>query len=194
MFQVDLICGFISSQDVHGQFFISFQFPQRVAASQGGSDWAWCDSRNPDTRFYERFLISLSASWIILMTRAFMSPSLWLLLIWWHWQAVAVVWFRYCTHFFIRVINIFLICSWFHGRITRQQAEDLLQPPEDGRFLVRESTSFPGDYTLCVSWEGAVEHYHIMYKDRKLTIDEEELFENLDHLIEVGLVIWVAAW
>ena len=30
-----------------------------------------------------------------------------------------------------------------------------------------------------------MEHYHVMCKDRKLTIDEEELFENLDHLIEV---------
>ncbi len=76
---------------------------------------------------------------------------------------------------------------WFHGRITRQQAEDLLQPPSDGLFVVRESTSFPGDYTLCVSFDNKVEHYHIMYKDTKLTIDEEECFENLNQLIEVRI-------
>ncbi len=76
---------------------------------------------------------------------------------------------------------------WFHGRITRQQAEDLLQPPSDGLFVVRESTSFPGDYTLCVSYDSKVEHYHIMYKDTKLTIDEEECFETLNQLIEVRM-------
>ena len=56
---------------------------------------------------------------------------------------------------------------------------------EQGLFLVRESTSFPGDYTLCVCHEGHVEHYHIMYMDNKLTIDEDEFFENLTQLIEV---------
>ena len=82
-------------------------------------------------------------------------------------------------------------CRWFHGRITRQQAEELLQPPSDGLFVVRESTSFPGDYTLCVSFDNKVEHYHIMYKDTKLTIDEEECFENLNQLIEVGTSVFL---
>uniref|UniRef100_A0A8C0VPV3 SH2 domain-containing protein n=1 Tax=Cyanistes caeruleus TaxID=156563 RepID=A0A8C0VPV3_CYACU len=48
-------------------------------------------------------------------------------------------------------------CRWFHGKITREQAERLLYPPETGLFLVRESTNYPGDYTLCVSCEGKVE-------------------------------------
>lgn len=39
---------------------------------------------------------------------------------------------------------------WFHGKITRELAEQLLQPRTDGLFLIRESTNFPGDYTLCV--------------------------------------------
>ena len=77
------------------------------------------------------------------------------------------------------------ISRWFHGKISRNQAEDLLIPMEQGLFLVRESTSFPGDYTLCVCFEGHVEHYHIMYMDNKLTIDEDEFFENLTQLIEV---------
>ena len=33
----------------------------------------------------------------------------------------------------------------------REEAEKLLQPIADGRFLVRESTNYPGDYTLCVA-------------------------------------------
>ncbi|KAG5848836.1 hypothetical protein ANANG_G00103650 [Anguilla anguilla] len=76
------------------------------------------------------------------------------------------------------------LMPWFHGKITREQAERLLIPPEVGLFLVRESTNYPGDYTLCVSCEGKVEHYRIIYHDGKLTIDEEEFFENLMQLVE----------
>ncbi|RWS13873.1 Tyrosine-protein kinase CSK-like protein [Dinothrombium tinctorium] len=73
---------------------------------------------------------------------------------------------------------------WFHGKIRREEAECLLQPREDGLFLVRESTNFPGDYTLCVCYKNKVEHYRVIYKDNKLTIDEEEFFENLSQLVE----------
>lgn len=76
---------------------------------------------------------------------------------------------------------------WFHGKISREQAENLLQPREDGLFLVRESTNYPGDYTLCVSFQNDVQHYRVIYKDNKLTIDEEEFFSNLAELVEVSL-------
>uniref|UniRef100_A0A7N8X3W4 Tyrosine-protein kinase n=1 Tax=Mastacembelus armatus TaxID=205130 RepID=A0A7N8X3W4_9TELE len=76
------------------------------------------------------------------------------------------------------------LMPWFHGKITRDQAERLLYPPQTGEFLVRESTNFPGDYTLCVSCDGKVEHYRIIYHDGKLTIDDEEYFENLMQLVE----------
>uniref|UniRef100_A0A4W4EC54 Tyrosine-protein kinase n=1 Tax=Electrophorus electricus TaxID=8005 RepID=A0A4W4EC54_ELEEL len=77
-----------------------------------------------------------------------------------------------------------ILCVWFHGKITRDQAERLLYPPETGLFLVRESTNYPGDYTLCMSCEGKVEHYRIIYHNGKLSIDEEEYFENLMQLVE----------
>lgn len=51
---------------------------------------------------------------------------------------------------------------------------------------MRESTNYPGDYTLCVSCDGKVEHYRIMYHDSKLSIDEEVYFENLMQLVEVS--------
>ncbi|XP_015420037.1 PREDICTED: tyrosine-protein kinase CSK isoform X1 [Myotis davidii] len=76
------------------------------------------------------------------------------------------------------------LMPWFHGKITREQAERLLCPPETGLFLVRESTNYPGDYTLCVSCDGKVEHYRIMYHASKLSIDEEVYFENLMQLVE----------
>ena len=86
------------------------------------------------------------------------------------------------------VFRLLSWCSWFHGDLKRQQAEELLQPREDGMFLVRESTNFPGDYTLCLCGEGNVEHYHIMCEENKLTIDEDTFFENLHQLVEVSLV------
>ncbi|XP_017493174.1 PREDICTED: tyrosine-protein kinase CSK-like [Rhagoletis zephyria] len=73
---------------------------------------------------------------------------------------------------------------WFHGKITREDAEALLMPREDGLFLVRESTNFPGDYALCVCFNGRVEHYRVIYKDSQLTIDEEEYFDTLSKLVE----------
>ncbi|KAK3930681.1 Tyrosine-protein kinase CSK [Frankliniella fusca] len=73
---------------------------------------------------------------------------------------------------------------WFHGKISRERAEQLLCPKMDGHFLVRESTNFPGDYTLCVCYQGKVEHYRVKYKDHKLTIDDEEFFETLAQLVE----------
>uniref|UniRef100_A0A9J7YGZ5 Tyrosine-protein kinase n=2 Tax=Cyprinus carpio TaxID=7962 RepID=A0A9J7YGZ5_CYPCA len=76
------------------------------------------------------------------------------------------------------------LMPWFHGKITREQAERLLYPPETGLFLVRESTNFPGDYTLCVSCDGKVEHYRIIYHSGRLSIDEEEYFDNLMQLVE----------
>uniref|UniRef100_A0A8C1AF56 Tyrosine-protein kinase n=1 Tax=Cyprinus carpio carpio TaxID=630221 RepID=A0A8C1AF56_CYPCA len=76
------------------------------------------------------------------------------------------------------------LMPWFHGKITREQAERLLYPPETGLFLVRESTNYPGDYTLCVSCDSKVEHYRIIYHSGKLSIDEEEYFDNLMQLVE----------
>lgn len=87
----------------------------------------------------------------------------------------------------LRVCFCSTYLRWFHGKITREQAERLLYPPETGLFLVRESTNYPGDYTLCVSSEGKVEHYRIIYHNGKLTIDEEGYFENLMQLVEVRI-------
>jgi len=62
---------------------------------------------------------------------------------------------------------------WFHGKIDRDLAESLLMPREDGLYLVRESTNFPGDYTLCVAYQADVDHYRIQGVRGKITIDEE---------------------
>ena len=78
-----------------------------------------------------------------------------------------------------------LFCSWYHGNISRDDVEKLMNPSEDGMFLVRESANYPGDYTLCVAFEGKVEHYHISIKDNRLTVDDETYFPSMVKLVEV---------
>lgn len=80
--------------------------------------------------------------------------------------------------------DCFCVVRWFHGKITREEAENLLKPRTDGLFLIRESTNFPGDYTLCVCFQNKVEHYRVKTKSGKHTIDDEEFFDNLEKLIE----------
>lgn len=76
---------------------------------------------------------------------------------------------------------------WFHGKISGQEAVQLLQPPEDGLFLVRESVRHPGDYVLCVSFRREVIHYRVLHRDGHLTIDEATCFCNLMDMVEVQL-------
>lgn len=74
---------------------------------------------------------------------------------------------------------------WFHGKISRDAAENLLKPHKNGRFLVRESQNYPGDYTLCVSYENKIENYRVRKnREGQVTVDDEEYFENLIKLVE----------
>ncbi|TKR94788.1 hypothetical protein L596_009030 [Steinernema carpocapsae] len=72
---------------------------------------------------------------------------------------------------------------WFHGNITREKTEKLLRGKSDGTFLIRESTNFPGDFTLCMTCNGKVEHYRIYQVNDQLTCDHEETFDNLTQLV-----------
>jgi c-src tyrosine kinase len=78
-----------------------------------------------------------------------------------------------------------LTMPWFHGKITREESEHMLSQMVNGLFLVRESTHFPGDYTLSICSDKAIEHYRIQKHERtrQLTIDDESSFDNLAELI-----------
>ena len=55
---------------------------------------------------------------------------------------------------------------WFHGRITIEDAESLITSSaggkEEGLFLIRESTSKPGCYTLTMWAQEKVRHFRII--------------------------------
>ncbi|XP_035379077.1 megakaryocyte-associated tyrosine-protein kinase isoform X2 [Electrophorus electricus] len=84
----------------------------------------------------------------------------------------------------LRVDPNLSLMPWFHGKISGPEAVSKLRPVEDGLFLVRESIRHPGDYVLCVSLKQEVFHYHIIYKDSKLTIDNKNYFYNLIDMVE----------
>ncbi|CAI4225346.1 unnamed protein product [Auanema sp. JU1783] len=72
---------------------------------------------------------------------------------------------------------------WFHSNISRDATERMLTGKGDGTFLIRESTNFPGDYTLSMAYSGKIEHYRIYITDGQLTCDNEEFFSNLTQLV-----------
>ena len=55
--------------------------------------------------------------------------------------------------------------------------------------MVRDSTNFVGDFTLCVSFQSKVEHYRIIAgraqntNKKNYTIDEDEYFDDLISLV-----------
>lgn len=56
--------------------------------------------------------------------------------------------------------------EWFHGTIKRAEAEKiLLSNGRHGDFLIRESESKPGDYSLSIREGDGVKHYRIRKLD-----------------------------
>lgn len=51
---------------------------------------------------------------------------------------------------FLHFHVLFILFSWYYGRITRADAERLLMNKHEGAFLIRISESSPGDFSLSV--------------------------------------------
>nr|BAF02918.1 protein tyrosine kinase src [Monosiga ovata] len=75
--------------------------------------------------------------------------------------------------------------DWFHGKIKRSDAEKvLLLCGHHGSFLIRESESKPGDYSLSVKEGDAVKHYHIRrMDDGDFFIARRITFKTLNELV-----------
>nr|XP_033812400.1 crk-like protein [Geotrypetes seraphini] len=74
--------------------------------------------------------------------------------------------------------------SWYFGPVSRQEAQSRLQGQRHGVFLVRDSSTCPGDYVLSVFENSRVSHYIInSLPNRKFKIGDQE-FDNLPALLE----------
>lgn len=52
--------------------------------------------------------------------------------------------------------------SWYYGRITRADAQNLLMNKHEGAFLIRVSESSPGDFSLSVKCADGVQHFKVL--------------------------------
>lgn len=74
--------------------------------------------------------------------------------------------------------------SWYAGPLSRAEAQGRLQGQRHGTFLVRDSSTCPGDYVLSVSENARVSHYIInSLPGRRFKIGDQE-FEHLPALLE----------
>ncbi|XP_068672974.1 growth factor receptor-bound protein 2-like [Montipora capricornis] len=75
--------------------------------------------------------------------------------------------------------------SWYHGKITRKQAEEaLLQIQCEGAFLIRESESTPGEFSLSVRSGDMVQHFKIFKDDDRRYYLWLRKFPSLNQLVE----------
>ncbi|XP_062517352.1 SHC-transforming protein 1-like [Corticium candelabrum] len=70
---------------------------------------------------------------------------------------------------------------WFHGQISRVQAEGLLE--EDGEFLVRESTSQAGQFVL-TGMQGGKPRHILLVDPEGVVRTKDRTFESVQHLIK----------
>ena len=75
--------------------------------------------------------------------------------------------------------------SWYHGNITRAEAELSLSSGINGSFLVRESESKPGQYSISLRYDGRVFHYriHADPATNKYYVTPESKFASLAELV-----------
>lgn len=74
--------------------------------------------------------------------------------------------------------------DWYHGKISRNRAEYLLSSGINGSFLIRESESSPGQYSLSVRFEGRVYHYRVNNDtDGTMYVQEVTKFKSIPELV-----------
>ncbi|XP_026878035.2 GRB2 related adaptor protein a [Electrophorus electricus] len=73
---------------------------------------------------------------------------------------------------------------WFAGRISRLVAEGRLRQLECGAFLVRESESAPGEFSMSVSYGDHVQHFKVLKEREGNYYIWEEVFSSLNQLVE----------
>jgi len=74
---------------------------------------------------------------------------------------------------------------WFHGKMGRAEAAAQLRMAAfSGAFLVRESESKKGEYSLSVSFESTLKHYHIKKQNKEFFVNDRHRFSSIVELVE----------
>ncbi|NXG66466.1 GRAP protein, partial [Hemiprocne comata] len=74
---------------------------------------------------------------------------------------------------------------WYVGRISRQLAEErLLQRKHLGAFLIRDSESTPGEFSISVNYGQQVQHFKVLRERNGKYFLWEEKFNSLNELVD----------
>ncbi|CAF3187242.1 unnamed protein product [Rotaria socialis] len=74
--------------------------------------------------------------------------------------------------------------SWFHGKVSRCEAEYLLTQGINGSFLVRDSETVPGQLSISLRYDGRIYHYRINTDENgQYYVSTELRFATLQQLI-----------
>ena len=73
--------------------------------------------------------------------------------------------------------------SWYHGKLSRNEAEYLLKSGINGSFLLRESESMVGQHSISLRFEGRVYHYRISSEAGVYFVTQEAQFRSLPELV-----------
>lgn len=74
--------------------------------------------------------------------------------------------------------------DWYHGAVTRQECERRLNTyAENGEFLLRNSESKPGDYSLSMKAPDRIKHFKIGHQDAGSYVIGQRTFASMDDLI-----------
>ena len=80
------------------------------------------------------------------------------------------------------------MADWYHGKLNRLEAEEVLQNNgfTEGLFIVRDSSTAHGDYVLSVVHNASIIHYQIRRRgeDALFSLSEElKVIHGLDELV-----------
>ncbi|XP_069917690.1 GRB2-related adapter protein isoform X1 [Oryctolagus cuniculus] len=74
---------------------------------------------------------------------------------------------------------------WYSGRISRQLAEEILMKRNQlGAFLIRESESSPGEFSVSVNYGDQVQHFKVLREASGKYFLWEEKFNSLNELVD----------
>ncbi|NXM78051.1 GRAP protein, partial [Serilophus lunatus] len=74
---------------------------------------------------------------------------------------------------------------WYAGRISRQLAEKrLLRSNYQGAFLIRDSESAPGEFSISVNYGNHVQHFKVLRERNGKYFLWEEKFNSLNELVD----------
>ncbi|NWX39231.1 GRAP protein, partial [Steatornis caripensis] len=74
---------------------------------------------------------------------------------------------------------------WYAGRISRQLAEEqLLKRKHLGAFLIRDSESTPGEFSISVNYGQQVQHFKVLREKNGKYFLWEEKFNSLNELVD----------